>query len=258
MFKLEDDSFMNAQNNMKLVVRFLTVFFLLAIINIGTTDAQDRLELGGFVGTSYYMGDFNPSTPFLEPHFAFGGLARYAFTDRIALKGMALYGDISGSYNGQKVNYIEDFTYGDAAFSRSVGDVTAMVEFNFRSYDHKFISSSTFTPYIAAGLGTTFYNRIDPTDGNTEAKPSFILSLPFGIGAKYKINKWIRVGAEWTLRKTFVDNLDYVGEERVDPSDPYGFDKSTFTHNNDWISYAGVYVTISMLKRKTRCNDGIK
>jgi len=52
--------------------------------------------------------------------------------------------------------------------------------------------------------------------------------------------------------------LDYMGEGSVDPSDPYGFGESTFTHNNDWISFAGVYVTISMLKRKTKCNDGIK
>ncbi|MBK3517865.1 outer membrane beta-barrel protein [Carboxylicivirga sp. N1Y132] len=227
------------------------------VIQIQSAASQDRLELGGFVGSSYYFGDLSKGVPFANAHLAVGGIGRYVFTDRIALKGMALFGNISGDYQGQDLKYLEssDANY---AFPRSIGDVSAQVEFNFRSYDHKFISNTTFTPYISVGLATTIYNRINTDDENSAGKPSFILSLPFGVGAKYKINKYIRVGAEWTFRKTFVDDLDYRGEGSIDPSDPYGFGESTFTHNNDWISFAGVYVTISMLKRKTKCNDGIK
>ncbi|MCG8582390.1 MAG: porin family protein [Bacteroidales bacterium] len=236
----------------------LSIMIVLAFLaqNSGTY-AQDRLELGAFVGTSYYFGDLSTGIPFSNSHLAVGGIGRYVFTDRIALKGMALFGTISGDYKAQDLRYLEssDANY---AFQRNIGDLSAQVEFNFRSYDHKFISNTTFTPYISLGLATTIYNRIDTDDENSAGKPSFILSLPFGIGAKYKINKYIRVGAEWTFRKTFVDDLDYLGEGSIDPSDPYGFGESTFTHNNDWISFAGVYVTISMLKRKTKCNDGIK
>ncbi|MCU4154904.1 outer membrane beta-barrel protein [Carboxylicivirga sp. A043] len=221
-------------------------------------EAQDRLELGAFVGSSYYFGDLSTGVPFANSHVAAGGIGRYVFTDRIALKAMALYGTISGDYHGQDLKYLESTPNANYSFKRSIGDVSAQIELNFRSYDHKFISTTTFTPYISFGLATTIYNRIDTDVENSAGKPSFILSLPFGIGAKYKINKYIRVGAEWTFRKTFVDDLDYMGEGSVDPSDPYGFGESTFTHNNDWISFAGVYVTISMLKRKTKCNDGIK
>ena len=230
---------------------------ILFICSYTKAHGQDRLELGGFVGTSYYFGDLSKGVPFANSHLAFGGIGRYVFTDRFALKGMALFGNISGSYHGQDLKYLEA-SGGDYAFNRSIGDISAQMEFNFRSYDHKFISTTTFTPYISVGLATTIYNRIDTDDENSAGKPSFILSLPFGVGAKYKINKYIRVGAEWTFRKTFVDDLDYMGEGSIDPSDPYGFGESTFTHNNDWISFAGVYVTISMLKRKTKCNDGIK
>ncbi|WP_439181634.1 DUF6089 family protein [Carboxylicivirga taeanensis] len=219
--------------------------------------SQDRLELGAFVGTSYYFGDLSKGVPFANSHLAFGGIGRYVFTDRVALKGMALLGTISGDYHGQDLKYLQT-TDNNYSFSRSIGDVSAQIEFNFMSYDHKFISTTTFTPYISAGLATTIYNRIDTDIENSAGNTSFILSLPFGIGAKYKINKYVRIGAEWTVRKTFVDDLDYVGPGSVDPSNPYGFGESTFTHNNDWISFAGVYVTISMLKRKTKCNDGIK
>ncbi|WP_430810679.1 MULTISPECIES: DUF6089 family protein [unclassified Carboxylicivirga] len=240
---------------MKKSCRWLIFAFLLCITQTG--QAQDRLELGAFAGTSYYFGDLSKGVPFANSHLAFGGIGRYVFTDRIALKGMALFGKISGDYQGQDLVYptSSDENY---AFSRSIGDVSAQVEFNFMSYDHKFISTTTFTPYVSVGLATTIYNRIDTEVENSAGNTSFILSLPFGIGAKYKINKYIRIGAEWTFRKTFVDDLDYIGPGSIDPSDPYGFGESTLAHNNDWISFAGVYVTISMLKRKTKCNDGIK
>ncbi len=235
----------------------LAILFLFAI---DTTKAQDRIELGGFIGTSYYFGDLNPSRQFYRPHLAIGGIGRYAYSDRLALKATALYGKISGAYSPdlnykdlrQPAQQIGDPEY---AFQNVVGDVSVQAEFNFLSYDHKFISSTNFTPYLSVGLGTTFYNRKSGDAGNLTSKPTFILSLPFGVGVKYKVNKWVRVGAEWSFRKTFVDDLDYEGPGDIDPSDPYGFG-NTVTHNNDWISYAGVYVTISMLKRKSSCNGG--
>ena len=254
MLKIALNKFFNNRSFKTLVIG-ISLLFSFALVH--QSKAQDRLELGGFVGTSYYFGDLSKGYPFSDPHLAIGGIGRYVFTDRIALKAMALFGNISGSYHAQDLKYLESSDQ-DYAFDRNIGDVSAQVEFNFRSYDHKFISTTNFTPYVSVGLATTIYNRIDTDSENSEGKPSFILSLPFGIGAKYKINKYIRVGAEWTFRKTFVDDLDYIGGGSIDPSDPYGFGESTFTHNNDWISFAGVYVTISMLKRKTRCNDGIK
>ena len=219
--------------------------------------AQDRLEIGGFVGASYYFGDLNPGKQFYKPHPAIGGLARYVFTDRIAFKATAIYGRISGEYPGNDLLYKEDVSFGNNySFSRNIGDIAAQIEINFLSYDHPFISTTNFTPYISMGVATTLYSRIDTEDQNAAAKPVFILSLPFGVGAKYKINKWVRVGAEWTFRKTFVDDLDYVGPGVVNPTDPYDFGENTLTHNNDWYSFAGVFVTISLLKRKTECKGG--
>ncbi|MCU4177539.1 DUF6089 family protein [Carboxylicivirga sp. N1Y90] len=231
------------------------VLLIVAVFGTVNLSAQDRIELGGTLGVAYYFGDLNPSMQFLNSHLAVGGIGRYVFNDRLAFKGMAMYTNISGSYDGSNGRFVESTPDANYSFSRSIGDFSGQFEFNFLSYDHKFIASSTFTPYLSAGLGTIFYNRIEGDVGNNASKPVFILSLPFGVGAKYKINKWVRIGAEWSFRKTFVDDLDYVGDGGVDPSDPYGYG-NTMTHNNDWISFANVYVTISMLKRKTRCNGG--
>lgn len=219
--------------------------------------AQDRLELGGFVGTSYYLGDFNPGTPFVKPGLALGALARYVVNDRWALKGAFTVGGISGNYPREGLLYVADD--GDSySFKRKISDVALTTEFNFLSYDHHFLTNTVFTPYVTFGLASTVYSRFDaesPTSGT--GTTVFVLSLPFGLGVKYKITKWMRIGAEWTLRKTFVDDLDYTGNgSSVDPTDPYGFDKKSAVHNNDWYSFAGVSLSFNMLKRKVSCNSG--
>ncbi len=245
------------RSNTKMLLCIHVIFFMLG----NKLYAQDRIELGGFLGTSYYFGDLNPSKQFYKPHLAIGGIGRYAYSDRIAFKGSLILGNISGDYTDENLNY-KDLRPDDQQigrpeydFSRTIADASVQAEFNFLSYDHKYLSNTNFTPYISVGLGTMIYSRVDGDDENLTSKPTFILSLPFGAGIKYKVNKWVRVGAEWSFRKTFVDDLDYDGPGEIDPSNPYG-GESTWTHNNDWVSFAGVYITVSMFRRKSTCNGG--
>nr|WP_321407703.1 DUF6089 family protein [uncultured Carboxylicivirga sp.] len=243
--------------------KFFAVTLLMAVFFFGTHNihAQDRLELGGFIGTSYYFGDLNPSRQFYKLQPALGGIGRYAYSDRLAFKASATIGRISGDYSDESLNF-KDLRPSDQQvgrptyeFNNTIGDLTVQAEFNFLSYDHKYIANTGFTPYLSVGLGTMIYSRKEGDAENLTTKPTFILSLPFGVGVKYKVNKWVRLGAEWSFRKTFADDLDYEGPGEIDPSDPYGAG-TTWTHNNDWVSFAGVYVTISMLRRKSSCNGG--
>lgn len=218
--------------------------------------AQNRFEIGVFGGAGSYYGDLNPSTPFKNSHPALGGLVRYNMTDRIAFKGSAILTELSGEYPSEGVLFpnASDVSY---AFSRTIVDLSAQMELNFMSYDHPFVTNTRFTPYLTYGVATTIYKRYGDEMQNEENKTVFVLSLPFGVGAKYKLNSWIRVGAEWSFRKTFVDDLDYVGGSGiVNPDDPYGFDEKALTHNNDWYSFAGITVTFSFSRRKTACNGG--
>ena len=218
--------------------------------------AQNRFEIGAFLGTGYYFGDLNPATPFKNAHPAFGGLVRYNMTDRIAFKGSATLSELSGDYPSEGVLFpnADNVSY---SFSRTIVDVAAQMELNFLSYDHPFITKTRFTPYLSFGLATTIYKRYGDDLRNEENKTVFVLSLPFGVGAKYKLNNWIRIGAEWTFRKTFVDDLDYVGGSGIiNPDDPYGFDEKALTHNNDWYSFTGITVAFSFSRRKTACNGG--
>jgi hypothetical protein len=234
----------------------IVAFALCAMFVSTQLKAQDRIELGLFAGTSYYVGDLNPGTPFKNPHLAIGGIARYIATDRWAFKGAYTTGVLSGSYPQKNLVYVtapnEQY-----AFNRRIHDVALMAEFNFLSYDHQFLSNTTFTPYITTGIATSIYSRFNFDTPSSDGATVFILSLPFGLGVKYKLTNWIRIGAEWTMRKTFTDDLDYKGGvTTLNPTDPYGLNQPANMHNNDWYSFAGITVTFNMLKRKTSCNSG--
>ncbi|WP_083631428.1 type IX secretion system protein PorG [Labilibacter marinus] len=242
----------------KLRLKAVAIFASL-FVTLTFSKAQDKLELGGYLGTSYYLGDLNPQTQFYQPSFAFGGVGRYVLTDRYAVKGTLGACRIKGSYPSDKAFFPEgDVPY---SFNNFLVDGTVQMEFNFKSYDHAFVSDTRFTPYLLLGLGTTVYKRISTESGNDTNQTVFILSLPFGIGAKYKLNKWIRVGAEWSFRKTFVDDLDIeeqagFGPGIPNPSDPYGFNNSGKIHNTDMYSVASVMVTFSLFRKKGQCNGG--
>ena len=258
MLRLENILLTLCNKSVKLIAS-VRIFLLVAIEMACTTAVlgQDKLEMGLYLGASYYMGDVNPSQHFKDTRPAIGFIGRYAFSDRLAAKLNVIGARLEGEYPSGGDIYLN---YGgkEYEFERTIVDVGVTGEFNFMSYDHMFFKDkSRFTPYLTAGLAATCYKSYEE---ESDGKQRIVLSLPFGIGAKYKINEWLRVGFEWTMRKTFCDDLDLVGDTRgtINPADPYGMGKRVLTHNNDWYSLAGITVTMSMWPRKLECNDGTR
>ncbi len=231
------------------------IVLIIAITSVISANSQSRVEVGVRSGISYYMGDLNPQNQFNNPGYQVGGLLRYNYSDRIAFKATGSLININFAYPDNNIV----LPAGDVNYSgnRHILEFTGETELNFLSYDHPFIKKTKFTPYLTLGLGTSIYKRINTDDENSSKEIVFILSLPFGIGLKYKINDWIRVGAEWSFRKTFVDDLDYLGNrEDVKPDDPYGFGNTSKINNTDIYSFAGVMVTFNLIRRKTECKSG--
>lgn len=242
----------------------------IAVAFAASASAQDRLEFGLMAGGSYYLGEMNPSQQFKDTRPAAGFIARYIVSDRIALKAVAGYFGIAGSYDksspdiysyphdhaGQfEEGQTEVLRPGDTSFKNGLLDVSVYGEFNFLSFDHFFKKEQTrFSPYLALGLGMTAYSHYLGKD----KKRQFILSLPFGFGVKYKLNKLVRLGVEWTFHKTFTDQLECIDNysETFYPSDPYKNGVHKPTHNNDWFASACVSLTFSMWPRSLVCNDG--
>ncbi len=244
----------HTQTNPTILYRICMVC-VIAFISVITVNAQSRVEIGIRSGISYYMGDLNPQNQFNNPGYQIGGILRYAYTDRIAFKATGSLINLNFAYPDNNIVLPTVNTHYSG--NKHLVEFTGETELNFLSYDHPFIKKTKFTPYLSLGLGTTIYKRINTDSENYSNEIVFILSLPFGIGFKYKINDWIRVGAEWSFRKTFVDDLDYSSNSEYDkPDSPYGFEKTSRFNNTDIYSFAGFMVTFNLIKRDTECKSG--
>ena len=222
----------------------LASVILIATLCIGaanTARAQEdyRFDAGGGIGMTGYLGDADTSSLWSHPGFDGMLLFRYIRSPRIAFK--------TGLYAGTLSGDTEDMAdvLPDAArfkFSTTFFELSEMFEFNFFNYGigEKYRRLRRWTPYITAGIGATLWTTDDYTGG--------AFTLPFGIGAKYKISERLNLGLEFLMKKTFSDRLD-------GPllSDPHAI-KSEFAKNTDWYSTLSVTLSYEFSKRCATCN----
>lgn len=261
----------------------LTGFILFICIGLFPISlSAQTMELGGFVGTSYYIGELNPGLPFNQSQLAYGGLVRYNLNPRWAIKFNYYKGKVKGSdATGASVKDRE------LDFISDINDFSLVAEFNFWEY-YTGSKKSYFTPFIFGGVSYfTFKPKsqsgvlLQPlgTEGQNigfagrSPYNQFSFALTFGIGVKYSVNKRIGLALECGMRKTLTDYIDdisttyYLNGTNINPdntgeilSDP------TMSHdeymqrgndqNNDWYNYTGVTITYKFdLRNKKRCNS---
>lgn len=210
------------------------IFFIaiLFIISVQIIKAQDmyRNEIGFMIGGSYYNGDLNPNKHFLQTKMAGGLIYRYNITPRWTFKVSALLGWLEASDMISKANVERNLSFNTYIF-----DFSPQIEFNFLQYilGHKkhFIS-----PYIFVGASVFNFNPRTKYDGKwqylhdlgTEGQGTTLtgknnpysltsIAIPFGIGLKISPARFLSLGLEWGIRKTFTDYIDDVSTSYPDP-----------------------------------------
>lgn len=262
------------------------------LICTGSVQAQfARSEVGVFGGVSYYVGDLNPSKHFLLSKPAFGIIYRYNISPRFALKINGLYGTIEGSDAISKANSSRNLS-----FKSYITDISVQIELNFLKYitGH---DKYKFSPYIFAGISLFNFNpraqingswyALQPigTEGQGTTLPNVSkrysltnVAIPFGLGIKYSPAKFLCIGAEWGLRKTFTDYLDDVSTVYADPvilaaenteiaamladrtirADGEAVNNTGLQRGNsktkDWYSYAGIFVQFRIKQKNGLCD----
>jgi len=222
------------------IITCLTGLFLWLLTMEGQV-FRSNTEAGIFVGTSYYLGDINPRKQFYQPGMSLGALIKHNFADHHCFRFYALYGQLKGNDLDFKNEYQQMRAH---SFETSLLDCHIGYEFNFMPQIINKRKTAHATPYIFAAVGYSFIISSSTGMATNHA------TIPFGVGFKFRVNERISIGSEWGMRKTFVDNLDGLLNPGTDGS-------YSALHNNDWYSFAGIYITIKVFEKKFIC-PGIK
>ncbi len=208
--------------------------FLLTSFNLS---AQEKIDYGIFAGTSYYMGDLNPSVHYASPWIAAGPIFRYNFNMHNSIRAHAFYHSLSGS----DPDYIPPNS--TTNFNAKFVDLGLDFEFNWKPYRTAY-RKTVASPYVFAGLG---YGLKVPGGGVLSVQSKSHITMPFGLGYKVNVGRWLSAGFEASARKVFSDQVDgFTNPQLDDKFRPFG--------NNDWYFFTGVFVTYKIFKFWEECH----
>lgn len=212
------------------------VYILLLMLPCMSLSAQNMLarsEVGLTLGGMNYLGDLNDQSMLGRVSMAGGVTARYNFDSRWAMALSGVYGHICGG-NPDVVELR------NLSFRSPVLEGNIRAEFNFFPYGLIMSSQRRSTPYIFCGVGLFKFNPqamvTDPETGEarwyelqplgtegqgTTAYPErqkyqlIEVSMPFGLGYRWRISPSMHLTVEYGWRKTWTDYLDDVSTTYV-------------------------------------------
>lgn len=199
------------------------------------TELEYKMEIGGMVGTSTYLGDTGSTGLFKNINAGGGAIARYNINPRMALKFDLGYGGLSGDATDKA--FPDDVDRSKLKFSTSVVDFGCQYEIHFWAYGtgNSYKNTHRLVPYLQIGLGGTVANK------------TFSLNIPIGFGIKYKVAPRVNIGLDWTVRLSMTDKIDGI-------EDPFRI-QSGFLKNKDSYCWTMLYVSYDFLPRLRKCNN---
>jgi hypothetical protein len=216
--------------------KYLSYFLsVLSFFQFVTASSQLKMDGGFFAGVSYYLGDINPNRQFYDVSPSFAALLKFPINLRYDLRAQVTY----GSFRANDADFANEYQRARGmSFTNSAFDFSFTGEYNFFPFKYN-ERRKIASPYLFAGIA---YDRImvSTVGGNGH------LSIPFGVGAKYYLQKNVKIGLEWSFRKTFTDDVDGIinpGNEQV----------NSFFSNKDWYSFTGFFITFGLFQGNKNC-----
>ena len=224
-------------------MRIVFAIFLCAVFGL---NAQ-TYEVGLFAGGANVIGDVGRTNYIFPSGPAVGGLFKWNKSKRYAWRASVIYGSFRADDTKSSKSSREQrgFVIDNSVLEASVG-----LEFNFVEYNlHKL--GPAFTPYLYTGL-TYFrydFNYFDAQQVQDINQKEGSFAIPMTVGAKYRLNQFLILGAEIGARYTFTDNLD--------GSNPEGSNFEQFRFGNilsdDWYVFSGFTLTYTFGRKP--CQD---
>ncbi len=230
------------------------------ILPIGVTNFLGDLGGANQIGTHYFR-DLELS----QTNFSVGLGLRYRMTERLSIKGMFLYGTVSGADNLTQEPSRQNR---NLSFRSRIYEISGNFEAAFikdkgghRYKLHNIVGQKSFEmySYVFIGLGLFHFNPqalyngtwydLQPLgtegqgiDPNLKPYSLWQISIPIGIGFKYNFDKRWGLGIEFGIRKTFTDYIDDVSTNYYDPKkieEAYGYVAGKLSNRTGELGLAG-------------------
>ena len=203
------------------------LYVLLFLMVVSFAASAQQWELGGSVGASGYMGDFNEINPvkFTDP--SLGLFVKYNFSNYFSVKLGYTYATIRGA---DSTSSNQNLRNRNLSFISPLNEASLTGELNFFDYQSG-ITLKRWTPFIFSGValvnfdpkanynGSTFALRPLKTEGEQKEYPGTVLSIPYGAGVKVNFYKSWNASLELGYRTAFTGYLDDVSGNYANKAD---------------------------------------
>ncbi|RSK30146.1 DUF6089 family protein [Hymenobacter metallilatus] len=211
-----------------------------------------------------YFGDITPkpSIPSFRPGATrpnVGLNITRRFAPRISGRASLSYGRITGddAKAADQTDPEAKYRYNrNMNFRNDILELAATGIFDLIENRNNYIKRPDFVPYVFAGVGVIHHNpkgldadgnivALQPlkTEGQSSGYSLTQFVIPFGAGARYKLNKSFDIGIELGFRKTFTDYLDDVSTNYVTDRNQLQSDAAKYFGFDITRGVAGTYST---------------
>lgn len=217
----------------------IITFITLTVISFNSQCQIISRDFGLFLGTSQYNGDVNMQKAYYSPHLTAALMYRKTYNYHYGWRFAITYAELKGNDLNFDNSYQEKRKYEFKDYN--IYEFSSLVEFNFFELTPD-EEEDNFTPFVVGGLA--IFNAAEITLKE-------MITIPMGVGVKYKLAPNLELMAEWTFRKTFTDKLDLLDENSV------GYKRAkqiSFNKTKDWYSLLGVTVVYNFLSNNAPCH----
>ena len=198
----------HVSKNIIVVIKKSISIFCFAILTLNLAQAQRGAEAGIWLAGVNYFGDLNTNLRLNRDGPAVGAGLRFNFNERVCGKLGANIGRVE-AYDSDSPNLFEQAR--NLSFRSTVADLGAQMEFNFLPYIHG-SKDNSWTPYLFAGLGVTYFNPKAEMDGKWTAL------RPLGTEGQFKGEEYFTVVGGWVYGAGFKIDLNYEWSINIDIS----------------------------------------
>ena len=219
--------------------------------------------IGAGTGAAFYFGDLakDGTFRFVKPNFALSG--RYNFHDRFSVESQLTWFMLTGDDAYDPIKELRNLSFTSHNFELNVLAHVSLFQEAIRFYQRPFAN-----PYIYAGIGVVNFNPTATLDGekynlrklHTEGPENsygaFTMSIPLGLGVKFRASPFINVNLDGGFRFVMSDYLDDVSSG-IFP-DPLSFEDDIARRLSDRSGEVGRVPTMSEQGLNVRGNPNEK